>query len=83
MYLRLFYWLWVFSWAIALMRERLFCRDIVGLIFFSLKERILCCYNGLLSDIFAWRNSSSSASFRVKVLGDPLVSEKRLSVMNS
>ena len=67
-----------------LINERLFYKDMVGLSFFSLNESILYYgITGLLSVIFACSCSSSLASLIVRVLGEPLFCENKLSVMNS
>lgn len=71
----------------VLIRERFFERLIEGIFFFSLKDRILCLLKEVslpeISVTLECLISSSSASFKERVLGEPLLFVKRLSVMRS
>lgn len=91
MHLSDFCWICVFSYAIACIKDRFFCKDRDGYDFFSLKDRILWSdvnylqptpFESAADEILAYLFSSSSASFIVNVLGDPLLLVKSDSVIS-
>jgi hypothetical protein len=88
MLLRFFYCLFVFSYASACINDMFLCRLMLGLPLFSLNDNILsalasCLFFPSAPGSLENLSSSSSASCRVSVLGEPRFLVKRLSVMSS